>query len=169
MQTYKYKKIYEEKTGFKIPVNWHIHHIDLDRENNDVDNLIALPKEVHQKYHFYLTSISVPTTKNKIFLDVSFNLNTFYFSRQDYFNLIDIIYDSTIYLDLKNFLIQINNENSYKELYYFLLSFLGHGFQTFDLFKKLYFKKEIIFNTFDYENCVKDFANHIMKLKIGEK
>jgi predicted nucleic acid-binding Zn-ribbon protein len=30
---------------------WHIHHIDHNKLNNDITNLIALPEKVHNKVH----------------------------------------------------------------------------------------------------------------------
>lgn len=46
-----YRKIYEEKCGIKIPDGYDIHHIDFDRNNNDITNLVMLPKKLHQEYH----------------------------------------------------------------------------------------------------------------------
>ena len=55
-----YKKFYEECVGEKIDGRkYHIHHIDENRENNDIDNLLMLPKRLHLKYHY---------EKNRMFL-----------------------------------------------------------------------------------------------------
>lgn len=48
-----YRKFYEEETGETIPEGYEIHHIDHDRKNNDIDNLVALPKKLHRRYHYY--------------------------------------------------------------------------------------------------------------------
>ena len=48
-----YRKKYFEYFGFKFPKKWQIHHIDHDRENDDIGNLIALPDFLHRSYHFY--------------------------------------------------------------------------------------------------------------------
>ena len=45
-----YRKLYENKIG-KIPNDWEIHHIDFNHNNNDIDNLIAIPKIVHVVIH----------------------------------------------------------------------------------------------------------------------
>lgn len=47
-----YKKIYAEHYG----ITWdrqkfEVHHIDGNRENNDVRNLLLLPKKLHQRWH----------------------------------------------------------------------------------------------------------------------
>ncbi len=47
-----YRRIYEKHYGVKIPKDYDIHHIDEDRENNDPSNLLALPRQLHRKWHF---------------------------------------------------------------------------------------------------------------------
>lgn len=52
MRGYQIKKFYEEQTQWKIPNKYfHIHHIDSDRNNNDISNLVALPMQTHLRYH----------------------------------------------------------------------------------------------------------------------
>ena len=46
-----YRKFYEKLTNKKIPKDFEVHHIDFDRENNDIHNLIAIPRDLHRKYH----------------------------------------------------------------------------------------------------------------------
>lgn len=46
-----YRKIYERYFNIKIPKGYEIHHIDFDHSNNDIDNLIMLPRDLHQRYH----------------------------------------------------------------------------------------------------------------------
>lgn len=47
----RYKKLYEKETGKEVPVGFDLHHIDEDKGNNDILNLVAIPKKLHQKYH----------------------------------------------------------------------------------------------------------------------
>ena len=49
-----YRKFYEEKTGIKTSKEEDIHHLDCNRENNDIYNLIKIPRKLHKQYHFYL-------------------------------------------------------------------------------------------------------------------
>lgn len=49
-----YRRIYEQKCNIKIPKGYEIHHIDFNRDNNNIMNLVALPKELHNKYHTLL-------------------------------------------------------------------------------------------------------------------
>lgn len=50
-KSFRYRKFYEDKTGLKVPKDFEVHHIDRDRENNDIKNLVAIPKKLHQTYH----------------------------------------------------------------------------------------------------------------------
>ena len=50
----KYKRYYD----IDFSSDYDIHHIDFDRTNNEIDNLILLPKMLHQKYHFLINSVS---------------------------------------------------------------------------------------------------------------
>lgn len=50
-----YRTIYEEHFRMTIPDGFVIHHMDRDRDNNDIDNLVMLPSKLHQQYHFYST------------------------------------------------------------------------------------------------------------------
>lgn len=46
-----YRRIYVENTGIDIPDGYDIHHLDLNRNNNEILNLVALPRKLHQKFH----------------------------------------------------------------------------------------------------------------------
>lgn len=46
----KYKRYY----GIEFSSGYDVHHIDFDRTNNDISNLILLPKELHAKYHMLI-------------------------------------------------------------------------------------------------------------------
>ena len=60
-----YREIYK-KHHKKINEGWHIHHIDADRKNNDISNLIALPAEFHLSLHNYIGLL--PRTKINVLL-----------------------------------------------------------------------------------------------------
>lgn len=64
----KYKRFYNIEFGAEYVV----HHIDLDRTNNDISNLLLLPRELHAKYHLILNAISICPQKPKAdgFIDV---------------------------------------------------------------------------------------------------
>lgn len=46
-----YRKIYENYYSIKIPKGFVIHHIDEDRSNNEIQNLLMMPAELHTKWH----------------------------------------------------------------------------------------------------------------------
>lgn len=60
-----YKTTYELHYG-KIPKGWVIHHIDMNRINNDLDNLIALPHGEHLKLHGTLNKLAEELIKRGI-------------------------------------------------------------------------------------------------------
>lgn len=74
-----YRKIYEEQTNEPIPENWEVHHIDLNRENNDIKNLVAMPKEMHIEFHSKLKKAEVAMKKLNIIcgLDLFSGVNVF--------------------------------------------------------------------------------------------
>ncbi len=53
-----YRKLYEKHYNLKIPKNWEIHHIDANRNNNDINNLIMLPKKLHKALHNHIGLLS---------------------------------------------------------------------------------------------------------------
>ena len=47
----KYRRLYESITGIKVPKDFSIHHIDGNHENNEFNNLVALPCILHKTLH----------------------------------------------------------------------------------------------------------------------
>lgn len=45
-----HRLVYRKHFG-SIPKGWHVHHIDGVRENNDPENLIAIPEKLHSDIH----------------------------------------------------------------------------------------------------------------------
>ena len=54
-----YRKLFKKHYNIEFSSNFVVHHIDLNHENNDINNLMILPKKLHQKYHFLLTTLNV--------------------------------------------------------------------------------------------------------------
>ena len=46
-----YRNIYAKYYNITISDLYDIHHIDRDRKNNKIDNLLLLPRDLHQRYH----------------------------------------------------------------------------------------------------------------------
>lgn len=47
-----YRRLYEKHYGITIPPEYEIHHIDFNRKNNKIENLLLLPKKLHRKLHW---------------------------------------------------------------------------------------------------------------------
>lgn len=58
-KNFNYRKYYKEYYGIDFGSEYDIHHIDFDRNNNSIENLLLLPKSLHNKYHFYVRSLEV--------------------------------------------------------------------------------------------------------------
>lgn len=46
-----YRKLFEDTYNIIVPNGFDVHHIDCDHDNNSIDNLMILPKELHEAYH----------------------------------------------------------------------------------------------------------------------
>lgn len=75
-----YKSIYVRNTGEEIQEGYVIHHIDFNKKNNHIENLVAIPKRLHGQYHYFITLLNQYfilsdayggelTQKNKLRLD----------------------------------------------------------------------------------------------------
>lgn len=51
MSKFNYRKFYKEQTKKDIPKNYDVHHIDGIRSNNVIENLVAIPRDIHRMYH----------------------------------------------------------------------------------------------------------------------
>lgn len=60
-----YKKTYEKYCNIKTPRGYEIHHIDLNRQNNSIENLVMLSRKLHQRYHLLLNSLPSNLVINK--------------------------------------------------------------------------------------------------------
>ena len=46
-----YRRVWEKMTGREIPVGYHIHHLDNDKSNNAIDNLVCVSPQEHFEIH----------------------------------------------------------------------------------------------------------------------
>lgn len=78
-----YRKKWEKYYQRKIPEGFDIHHIDLNRENNDISNLLLLPAELHNEYHALLCEIKdlEPIYEIKSMYDGSNGYNSYLINR----------------------------------------------------------------------------------------
>lgn len=73
-----YRKIYEDYFGIEIPESFDIHHIDCNHSNNEIDNLIMLPKELHQRYHNALQQLEVIDGRASIPAKINIDCESFH-------------------------------------------------------------------------------------------
>lgn len=110
-----YIKIYKQH----LNINWdakkyQIHHIDGNRKNNDILNLVLLPKTLHQKLHSTKSKITVEVYENVLNLE---NFS-FMFCFDDIVDYLDIKRDVWSYIQLRNMFLfsNIDIKNYEKEL-----------------------------------------------------
>jgi hypothetical protein len=51
-----YRQFYEKKIGEKVPKDWHVHHINTNKKDNRIENLVAISRSLHLSYHSALGS-----------------------------------------------------------------------------------------------------------------
>lgn len=65
-----YRKYYKEYFKIEISNDYDVHHIDMDRSNNNISNLILIPKRLHKKYHYAVRALMSYNIKdNKYMID----------------------------------------------------------------------------------------------------
>lgn len=52
-----YRQLYKEWYGIEFGRDMAVHHIDYDRTNNEIDNLLLLPMELHIQYHVIMSHL----------------------------------------------------------------------------------------------------------------
>lgn len=62
--------IYEKYNG-KVPKGMEVHHIDMNKDNNEIDNLKLLTKSEHNKLHYSLLSDEEKERRKKIIREKS--------------------------------------------------------------------------------------------------
>lgn len=97
-------EIYIKSTGEPIELGNEIHHIDHDHGNNDIYNLVSLPKKLHKKYH------NMRHKFNMAIEDI-LNLNFIYKPEKEkylkqIFEFIEVKNEMDKYLNKRNYLIQ---------------------------------------------------------------
>lgn len=105
-----YRKLYKEYYGIEFDNNFEVHHIDFNHNNNEISNLVLLPKKLHRQYHFYLTAINYCEDKSTIKIDSKIkgnlaNMNNYKIRMfQEFLPILHECnewYDKKYYLDLK--------------------------------------------------------------------
>lgn len=53
-----YRQYYKTYYNIDFGKEYEIHHIDQDRNNNDISNLLLLPSSIHSRFHFCLQAFN---------------------------------------------------------------------------------------------------------------
>lgn len=61
------RKLYKKHYGMDFGSSYDIHHIDLNKNNNDISNLLLLPQELHRRFHWYYMQIVALDTHRRAF------------------------------------------------------------------------------------------------------
>ena len=102
-----YKKHYKNLCG-DYPKNFEIHHIDFDRKNNDIQNLVALPKSLHKFYHKALYDFQHPVTNFRIKTTGLMKGNEYNYTIIKNMEVLnDIIHECNKWVDYRDFLLGI--------------------------------------------------------------
>lgn len=110
----KYKKIYEDACKIKIPKDYDIHHIDFNHKNNDIMNLVMLPRKLHSKYHQLLNQLCPKyeiVTKLQSVIESGNAINNYIMYNQHDIEkqFIEVWYECQKWLDYRNYLLGIMN------------------------------------------------------------
>lgn len=68
-----HRELYEMHNG-RIPHGYHVHHIDKNPQNNDLNNLIAIPEEFHNELHDLDRAGIILRNKSDVSIALSFYL-----------------------------------------------------------------------------------------------
>ena len=98
-----YRAIYKEFYDIEFDSSFVIHHIDFDRTNNDIENLILLPRGLHSKYHQTIREIQgTPKSENPL-IDLKITTDMLYrrFAYEDLAEVVTKIGDWVCFRNLR--------------------------------------------------------------------
>ena len=97
------RAIYKGFYDIEFDSSFVIHHIDFDRTNNNIDNLILLPRGLHSKYHQVIREIQgTPKSENHL-IDLKITTDMFYrrFAYRDLAEVVSKIGDWVCFRNLR--------------------------------------------------------------------
>ena len=100
-----YRKQFKKHYQIEFNDKYDIHHIDLNHDNNDINNLMLLPKGLHKAYHSLLNEFARVDNFDPLIVGnrAGAQSETFYILKQ----LMELIEECNKWYDYKMFL---NNE-----------------------------------------------------------
>ena len=111
-----YRQDYEKYYDVKLDNSWHVHHIDYNHNNDNIENLVALPNYLHLELHsayddwisckqnFQLSDI-------RLHSGLCCNHSDFMAALTNYLNVID---KCTVFMNMRDFSkMRVNNEQRF--------------------------------------------------------
>lgn len=99
MKQLNYRKLFSQHFGIQNLSNkYAIHHIDRNHNNNDIDNLMILPKQLHGRYHHKIGRLS------GIDFTTIINSNALLINHLEIEELFDILQECAKWKDYKEYL-----------------------------------------------------------------
>jgi len=104
-----YRKIYKEKYNIDFSDKYDVHHLNLNHNDNEIDNLLLLPKELHHSYHELLKTLETEYDENPFSKHLYAQIHSTVFNG-NYYNLImmkqfiDVLLECNKWYDYKLFL-----------------------------------------------------------------
>lgn len=68
-----YRQLYKDYFGIEFGPDMVVHHIDFDRNNNNIGNLLLMPRTLHAKYHMHISQLG---GANDGFIDCNMQVDT---------------------------------------------------------------------------------------------
>lgn len=98
-----YRYFYEKETCKELPKDFDVHHIDENRDNNNIDNLVAIPKWLHQKYHLCKNNTQSLELSN---IDLNINPASYMFHIESIIKYAECVEEIHKYLCYKKYLLK---------------------------------------------------------------
>lgn len=97
-----YRNYFKEYYNIDFSDDYEIHHIDLNHNNNNIDNLMILPKKLHNLYHLFLYYYNnAPELVTTI---TGNNVSNQNYTQNILMNLLEIIFECNKWYDYKMYL-----------------------------------------------------------------
>ena len=99
-----YRQDYERYYEVAVYNDWDIHHIDYNHNNNDIHNLVALPKYLHKKLHKAYYNFCV-WNKNRDLTDIkliSGKVNSDSMFNNSLYEYLTVLQECVPYMNLKD-------------------------------------------------------------------
>ena len=68
-QNMNYREKYKRHYNIAFGPEYEVHHIDLNHKNDDIENLLLLPKDLHRAYHKIIAELCGPEDLSHFTLD----------------------------------------------------------------------------------------------------